>query len=105
MGAAVSACTRQDPNLLNVIRRTLMCVNYKASLLNESSPRALIRCDAVSWFDLCATAGFVVKSCFWPIVARARMRCQLAIISVKVCAAREMDPGQHLMEFFSEVPQ
>jgi hypothetical protein len=35
MGAAVSACTRQDPNLLNVIRRTLMCVNYKASLLNE----------------------------------------------------------------------
>jgi hypothetical protein len=40
MGAAVSACTRQDPNLLNVIRRTLMCVNGKASLLNEPGPGA-----------------------------------------------------------------
>jgi hypothetical protein len=40
MGAAVSACTRQDPNLLNVIRRTLMCVSCKASLLNEPGPRA-----------------------------------------------------------------
>jgi hypothetical protein len=60
MGAAVSACIRQDPNLLNVIRRTLMCVNYKASLLNEPGPRPFIRRDAFSWFDHCATAGFVV---------------------------------------------
>jgi len=126
MGAAVSACTRQDPNLLNVIRRTLMCVNCKASLLNEPGPRALISRDAVRSLDHCARAGFVVRNCFWPIVARASgakvdrsltplcrkplrnsggRRYQLAIASVKVCAAREMDPGLYLMEFFSEVPQ
>jgi hypothetical protein len=60
MGAAVSACTRQDPNLLNVIRRTLMCVNSKASLLNEPDPRPVISRDAISWLDHCAMAGFVV---------------------------------------------
>lgn len=67
MGAAVSTCTRQDPNLLNVIRRTLMCVNGKASLLNEAGPRPLISRDAVRSLDHCATAGFVVRGSFWPI--------------------------------------
>ena len=73
MGAAVSACTRQDPNLLNVIRRTLMCVNCKASLVNEAGPRPLISRDAIRSLDHCATAGFVVRSCFWPIVAHREM--------------------------------
>lgn len=92
MEAAVSTCTRQDPNLLNVIRRTLMCVNCKASLLNEPGPRPLISRDAISGLDHCARAGFVVRNKVVALVLSA------GLFSVQAQAAGDAEAGATLFK-------
>ena len=39
-----------------------------------------------------------------PVRRMAIAKYHMAIFSVRVCAAREMDPGRFLMELLSELP-